>query len=439
MLKLASRISPENKKKIASCVARNEVLYKSASFFERMYPGPLKAIHATRDACHGTACTDCMPSQGVLNLTDICNYRCSFCEIHHVHEKILVKYKNIIDLDVLKKYECWIQHLSSLNFYGSVGEPMINPHFVKIAAYLKEKFPRLNLSVNTNGFFLEPATADALIRCGFDNVLVSMHAADKETYGKLLGGNFDRVVSNIRYFTSHKGRRSRLGINFMLNRLNAHNTRSIIDFACEYNLDYVSINSYYDVRNKLSRDVSFYFDPADGNRLLDEIYRYARERNVTLTPPQPCYYHAMEDVHAMSLDHLTPEGDRYCLQPWRLVQFKGALDYPDSHYVSVCNRLEPLLINYKEFFSDPDNGFNDIWNHRVIQFLRETVNSPRPNLICRLCRSREYRIVRCLDNEKYRQLRDQAVQDFFVQFKKRYGSAHNAIRGLRLYEETPYR
>ena len=439
MLGLTSKISPGNKKKLASLVARHDLLYKSASFLEKLYPGPLKTIHAIRDACHGTACTGCMPSQGVLNLTDICNYRCSFCEIHHVHETVPVKYKNIIDLEVIQKYEPWISRLSVLNFYGSVGEPMINPHFVRIATYLKERYPRLSLGVNTNGFFLDPATADALIRCGFNNILVSMHAADQETYQKLLGGNFDRVVSNIRYYTSRKGRTNRLGINFMLNRLNAHNTRSIIDFAGEYQLDYISVNSYYDVRNKLDRDVSYYFDPAEGNRLLDELYRYARQKKVTLTPVQPCYYHALEDTNAIDLEHLTPEGDRCCRQPWSLVQFKGSLDYPDSHYVSVCNRLEPLLINYKEFFSDPANSFDDIWNHNVIKFLRETVNSPRPNLICQLCRSREYRIVRCLDNEKYRQLRDHAVQDFFVQFKKRYGPSQDSVRGLRLYEETPYR
>ena len=439
MLGITAKISPRNKKKLASLVASNDILYRSASLLEHFYPGPLKAIRATRDACHGTACTGCMPSQGVLNLTDICNYRCSFCEIHHVHEKIPVKHKNIINLDIIKTYESWIRHLSILNFYGSVGEPMINPHFVQIAAYLKEKYPQLSLSVNTNGFFLTPETADALIRCGFNNILVSMHAADQETYQKLLGGNFERVASNIRYFTSRKGRTSRLGINFMLNRLNAHNTRSIVDFAGEYNLDYICVNSYYDVRNKLNRDVSYYFDPQEGNRLLDELYRYARQKNVTLLPAKPCYYRALEDVNAIDMDRLTQEGDRCCLQPWRLIQFKGSLDYADSHYVSVCNRLEPLLINYKDFFADPANSFDDIWNHKVIQFLRETVNSSSPNLICRLCRSKEYRAVRCLDNEKYRQLRDHAVHDFFVQFKKRYGTAHDARRGLCLYEETPYR
>ncbi len=425
------------KKRIANLVAGNSCLFGAASALKFVNFRKFNKLHCFRSARKNEVKATCLPCRGVLNLTDMCNYRCAFCEIHYFHDKFPELHKNFIDIEVVKKYEDWIKNLDSLAFYGSVGEPMMNKQFAHIARYLKTRYPSLQLSVTTNGYFLNQETADILIDCGFDHVLVSLHAAKGETYKRLLGGNLDRILKNILYYTKHKKPQQEVAVNFMLNRINAQDIYSVVDLILDLQCDYLVVNNYYDVRNKLEREISYYFSPEEGNHILDNLYSYARKQGLRLMPLAPPYYYELKDYSDLDYDDLTVS-QGVCPEPWRSVQFKGTLEHADSHYISVCNRIELMRLNYKEFFADGTKTFSDIWNHPILQFLRETVNSENMNLICRLCKSQEYKVIRCLDNDRYRILRDHAVNEFYRNFKKHCAGAYQPVKGLYLLDEIPF-
>lgn len=375
------------------------------------------------------------PYKGVLNLTDTCNLRCAFCEIHYIYNKFEHLYPNFVDVDVLKKYSSWLQYLYNLEFYGSTGEPLLNKNFVDIIKFLKTSYGT-RLFVNTNGILLDQKVANTMVNYGFEDVLISVHAGKEETYNRLVGGNFNKLVGNITYLVERKGELGKnkplVGIAFALNRINATDVEDFMSLAADLNVDYVALFHYYDVRNKLPKTVSFYFDPEEGNKVVDKMYELAKSYGINIQPTNPPYLPSKEEIEKATKEDVIE--NRKCYRPWTSIKFEGCVEHPDSHYITVCNRIALFRINYNEY--DIENEFDFIWNHSILQYMRETVNSDELNPICAFCRNRSTPILRCVDNERYRKLRDKAVKDFFKEVKKRQDLPEK--KGLYLLERNPY-
>ena len=362
----------------------------------------------------GTIILSSYPYNGVLNLTDICNLRCKFCEIHYIFQKYQIQYKNFIDVEVLKKYYPLLSRMKSLAFYGATGEPLVNPFFPEIVRFLKKKKKEIYLSVNTNGLLLTDNVIKAMIEPGFDNVLISIHSVSKETYQYLIGGNYERIVGNIKKLISERNKVHRknpqIGLTLALNRINAKDALNYPKLGKELKVDYININHYYHVRNLLSEDVSFYHSSLEGNEILRRIYNNAEELKVRITPSSPPF---LLENNSKNIDLVNEYSKQVlkegrCYEPFITLKFKGCVEYPDSQYITVCNRIMLLRMNYKEY--DFKNPRTDIWNHPAILYMRSTVNKLPYNPICRFCRNKMTPAIRCLDNALYRQLRDRAVK-----------------------------
>ena len=79
-----------------------------------------------------------------------------------------------------------------------------------------------------------------------------------------------------------------------------------------------------------------------------------------------------------------------------------------------------------------------IWHHPVFQYLRRTVNpggkSPR-NPLCQYCKSHQRDYLKNTDNQKNREMKRQALDQFWQGFKQS-GMAGKDIVGLKvLYAE----
>lgn len=375
------------------------------------------------------------PYKGVLNLTDMCNLRCAFCEIHYVYDKFKKRYPNFVDANILKKYSVWLQYLYNLEFYGATGEPLLNKNFAEIVKLLKTTYGT-RLFVNTNGVLLDEKVADTMVKYGFDDVLISVHAGKEETYNSLVGGNFSKLLRNVKYLVDKKkeSKKSKplVGLAFLLNKINAMDIEDFINTAAELHVDYINAFHYYDVRNKLPKNVSFYFDPEEGNAALYKFYEMAKAQKIKVFPPtQPNLPTNAELEEIMKNKEIEK---RRCYEPWSTIKFKGCIEHPNSHYITVCNRIMLFRINYTEF--DIENEFGFIWNHPVLQYMRKTVNSDKLNPICAFCRNRSTPILRCVDNKKYRELRDKAVRDFFKEVKKSCDLPEK--QGLYLLDRNPH-
>ena len=353
-----------------------------------------------------------LPVIGSLNPIATCNLRCAFCEIHYLLEIVPKISANAINIDVLERYAPWLKGLAFLELSGGIGEPLLNPHFATIVDFLKKEFDA-NLSVTTNGLLLNETIRESMVANGFDTVLVSVHGGRPETYRMLHGADLGKVVENVEQLIDLRTRRRqtkpRVGLNFALNRLNAGDVCDYVHFAKKLEVGFVLVQHYYDVRNKLSSSISFHHSPEEGNEYLRQLYQAARDSGLRLDPLTP----ALLPTQALRFDDCTP-ASRACFAPWEQIRVKEAMGSKDCHYVGVCNRIQLFKINYREYCRGAESiDFEFIWNHPVLQHLRSTVNTKELNPLCRFCKNPARDHVRCVDNEEYRRIRDNAIRDFF--------------------------
>ena len=375
------------------------------------------------------------PSYANLNTTNSCNLRCRFCEIHYFYKKakeISGKvFPNHIDAEVLKNHDKWLKYITSIHLSSACGEPFSNPNIIEVIRYLKEH--EIKLSTDTNGLLISKSIAEQLVKNNVDSLSVSIHAGNSKTYAYLQGGDFNRAISNIEFLINLKKKFNstypQININFALNKENADSLKELMKLAADIKVNTFSLYHYYDSRNALNRNISFYFDVKRCNELLNDAYDYAKELDLRITPAKPPYL----KKHAINTS-----SDTACKSPWTTIKFKGCVEYENCEYVCVCNRILLFRIGYETFYKNRENSFlKDIWNHPVLQFLRETVNSKESNPICKFCRDPNTPEIRCLDNTEYSLRRDNAVREFFTEFRKRYNVRE--IKGLTLLDENPYK
>lgn len=391
------------------------------------------------DISEGRAIARSLPVSAAMNVTNLCNYRCKFCEIHFFYpfarEKSGTVFANNLTVEDLKKHDGWLRNVFSVELSGATGEPFVNPHFLDIVRHLKKTYPHITLTATTNGSLISKQHIDALIDAKFNRLLFSVHGGNAETYKQLQGGDFNKIVSMIKYFVERKKERGArepvLAINFALNKLNADSIFALIDTMRGVGIEHIYVQHYYDTRNIMKADrpieeISYYYDVEKGNALLDKIYGYARDRGVKLYPKDPLYLNIPEDEAPDVVNGV-------CREPWRALKIKGCVEHDHTVYVTVCNRILLFKLDYKTFF-EAGGTIDDIWNHPLVVFMRQRVGN---NPICNFCLNPKNRALRCLDNAAYSIRRDAAMENFF----KDYNAVtfdQKQIPGLEVLSVNPY-
>ncbi len=379
------------------------------------------------------------PYFATMNTTNLCNLRCKFCEIHYFYKKakeVAGKvFPNNLTAELLKNHDRWLRRIIAMELSGATGEPFVNPYIMEVISYLKKL--GIRLSATTNALLINDEAARRLIDSRFDSLLVSVHAGDSQTYAELQGGDFDSLLAGlesiIRLRNRLNSRYPHIGINFALNRLNAHTVEGLMKRVKDIGVDSFVMNHYYSSRNVLESDISFYFDTSTCDALLQDAYAYAAGTGLRMVPAKPPL------LGDMSHADIEEGGRPNCEAPWTTIKFKGCVEYENCEYISVCNRVMLFRIDYRKFYESGKNSFSrDIWNSGVLQYLRRTANSEKSNPICRFCKDPETPRIRCLDNVEYSRRRDNAIKDFFKEFSQS-GLAHREVEGLTLLTENPYK
>ncbi|MFX0135451.1 MAG: radical SAM protein, partial [Candidatus Hodarchaeota archaeon] len=369
------------------------------------------------------------PTAISLNTTNLCNYRCSFCEIHYFYnfakEMSGKVFSNHLDIDFIKKFENLFDKAISVEMSGAAGEPFANLNFLKISKNLKEK--GLILAATTNGYFLDKLTAKKLVEMRFNHLVVSLHSGEEQNYMELQGGNFNKIIDNLKCLIEIREKKGfnkpLVSINTLIFSLNQHTILPLIKKMKEIKVDEINIVHYYASRNKLNHKASFYNDPEKANLFLKEIYGYANSLNFKLTPENPSFLDFSININISSDSHI-------CENPWKEIKFKGCVEFENSHYITVCNRILLFRLNYKEFEGD---FINDIWNHEIIRYFRKNLMN---NPICQFCQDSNTPKLRCLDNKKYQILRDKTVREFFAKAMK--DIKIKSRKGIYMLDKNPY-
>lgn len=146
----------------------------------------------------------------MLELTNYCNLKCSFCANSKIERKRGYMNKNLIER-IIKSH----QNLQYVYLYDW-GEPLLHPEIISIIKMIREAGKRTFLT--TNGTLLNSTLSKQLIAAGLSTIAFSIDGLN-ETYTMLRGFDYKSLEEKIIDFLEIKNRinsQLRVEINFVI-------------------------------------------------------------------------------------------------------------------------------------------------------------------------------------------------------------------------------
>jgi len=171
------------------------------------------------------------PLQINIELTGLCNIvpPCLFCtgkNFGHNYPPLDVAY--------LDKYADFLDVCEKVN-EDSFGEPLMHPKLPQLVEHFARRGQRFTLV--SNGLLLNKRRADQLVACGpLLGMHISLNASTADTYYKLHGKDFGKLLENIVYYISayqqaHGGRSPNLTLTFIVMRINRGEVADFLKLA----------------------------------------------------------------------------------------------------------------------------------------------------------------------------------------------------------------
>lgn len=148
-----------------------------------------------------------------INLTNRCTNDCIFClrkdKDDVVGQTLWLDDENSTAQDVIKQFEVKKNELLSTNLpftetiFCGYGEPMLKFDELKqVAKYIKEKYPKTKIRVNTNGHANYIYKKNIVPECKglIDEFSVSLNGATKEEYDELSQPKFVQAYEEVKNF-----------------------------------------------------------------------------------------------------------------------------------------------------------------------------------------------------------------------------------------------
>ncbi|MDD5681325.1 MAG: radical SAM/SPASM domain-containing protein [Candidatus Omnitrophica bacterium] len=155
------------------------------------------------------------PKIMLIELTNRCNHRCSFCFNSRSTRKKGNINPKLLESILKEAYELGAREVG---FYAT-GEPLL---FKNIEQYIKlaKETGYDYIYITTNGALASPDKVKSLISAGLNSIKFSINAATRETY-KLIHGkdDFDRVIENLkqaRIFRDRNNMKFNIGVSCVL-------------------------------------------------------------------------------------------------------------------------------------------------------------------------------------------------------------------------------
>jgi MoaA/NifB/PqqE/SkfB family radical SAM enzyme len=250
----------------------------------------------------------------------------------------------------------------------SIGEPLI----------LKDLIPVLELfsawekpfGINSNGLALTPGLTEKLVPY-FDilTITFSVDAATPETYARIRGDHFIRIIENIAYYCKRRreihpeGTASKTGMVMIPMRINRLEVSAFVRLAAWLGVDVVELRSLNEIGGEwnVTRE-DFVFDYRReilSNQELEEVRREAEKTAAECGIILDCQYEVSEEkTYGAFLPEDKQEGKIKCVQPWRSI-----LPLQDGVTFGCCYMTRSLG-NWRL------EGLEALWNGKRMQKLR---------------------------------------------------------------------
>ncbi len=140
-----------------------------------------------------------------INLTNRCTNDCIFClrkdKDDVCGQKLWLENEDFLAEDVISQLENF--EISKEVVFCGYGEPLLKFEVLKqVAKYLKEKYPDVQIRINTNGhanFVYKKNIVTELIGL-IDEISVSLNASNSEEYDELSQPKFENAYEEVKKF-----------------------------------------------------------------------------------------------------------------------------------------------------------------------------------------------------------------------------------------------
>lgn len=137
-----------------------------------------------------------LPEKVRLEASTVCQLKCAGCDFQKGGSDNLGR--GFLTIENFKKF-CDMNPFVRRIELSNYGEIFLNPDLVKIMHYAKEKGVKLTAKNGSNFNTVSDEQMRALVETGFHKIILSIDGASQQTYSKYrIGGNFDRVIENVR-------------------------------------------------------------------------------------------------------------------------------------------------------------------------------------------------------------------------------------------------
>jgi len=209
-----------------------------------------------------------------LDTINLCNLQCKECSVHLIRDVVNPIPMSRATLD--RVAEQVFPYVSDVNF-AALAEPWMSP-VIEDAIDLARARGVPFLQMISNALLLTERRARKLIDVQFDRISVSTDAATPETYARIRGSNFEKVVKNLERLRDLKARhgsaKPALKFNFVMMRTNLHEMPAMVDLAHELGAEKIDFRLPFLLERQGIADER----PNLDSRLMDEMILRTRER-----------------------------------------------------------------------------------------------------------------------------------------------------------------
>jgi MoaA/NifB/PqqE/SkfB family radical SAM enzyme len=143
----------------------------------------------------------------------------------------------------------------TLTFSG-FGEPLVHPSWLEMVERARVCDHRVELV--TNGLLLDPRAAGAIVALGVAQVTVSVDGGNEATYARMRGVPSESARAAVRHLLNarlHSRRPPAVGIAAVATRSTVASLPSLLDWATDLRLDFVSISNLVPHTEEMSREI----------------------------------------------------------------------------------------------------------------------------------------------------------------------------------------
>jgi radical SAM protein with 4Fe4S-binding SPASM domain len=147
-----------------------------------------------------------VPEINIENIS-ICNSQCVFCPNGKMERP-----RQALKPDVFKKAvdEAISLGATVINFSVMIGDPLLDPHLMECARYVKSYPTVREMGFTTTLQWLHKFDLDDFFRCGFDWITVSTTLSGREPYHKFFGvDRYEEMLSNLVALLTENNKRNK--------------------------------------------------------------------------------------------------------------------------------------------------------------------------------------------------------------------------------------